>query len=97
MMTKHSNSIKGRGRKIPVRSRLNLKPRVCAADGCRNRFTPISHRHIYCGNACGSYMRMKRKRGREKERERTERLLSGLDPIEFAQRAENDARDELAK
>jgi len=40
---------------------------------------------------------MKRKRGREKERERTERLLSGLDPIEFAQRAENDARDELAK
>lgn len=63
-MMAHSHKIKPPS----VKRRIHFKPQACAADGCRNRFTPIREGNVYCSPTCSSYMRMKRKRERDKEK-----------------------------
>lgn len=49
--------------------RKKFKSRVCAADGCRERFVPDRESHIYHAKKCATYMRVKRWRGEKPEAE----------------------------
>lgn len=84
----HSNSVKP----PKLKRRLLFKPLTCAADGCRNRFTPIREGHIYCSDTCSAYMRNRAKRERDRAKRFDQALEQHLQQEE-RERGETDAKD----
>jgi predicted nucleic acid-binding Zn ribbon protein len=68
---------KKRDQQSRPRRRKQYPVRMCAADGCSNKFKPISHNHVYCSDTCGSYMRVKHYRQRQEAALRAEILKIG--------------------